>query len=408
MSFGHALNVRTAPFLAKGDWNEGTLTGTDDTLAFQAAIDAAQGLGCPVVVPPGSYKITQRPGTTYAVQLRTGTHIYGVGRPTIRIADDVYEQLSTDYNAFQAVGGVSRVRIEGLRFQGNNSPYDRTQETGYNAAVCFTGHADGMTGAAVVNYDIEILNNEFLNLFGFACHGIYELNYNFRWNGNVIRQCSNGFNPNASGEITNNYFEDSPGIEHYSGNVLIANNRFRRATNIGIALGGGGALLDGVQCIDNIIESSISSGGGHAASGIAIGSGIRNVIVKGNCIFGTADVGLVMHNGGLDPLVWAAMQDVLIDNMTIRGCGTNGIYITDGVGPVTIQNTRVTDTGSYALNVRGVNGLFLGRGNYWRTNHANATDWLLQEFAFNVTADESNDFRRKTSDFDPAATVLWA
>jgi hypothetical protein len=406
VSFGHGHNVRV--FGAKGDWNEGSQTGTDDTLAIQAAIDRSLLVGGPVIIPPGTYKITQRPSVIYALQLRTNAHLVGLQRPTLRIVDDHAPPTSApDYHALNADGGERRIRIEGIRFQGNNSPYDRAEVTGANAAISITGGAGGIN---IANYDFELLNCEFENLMGFAFHGIWEGSYNVRVSGNRIRQCSNGLNVNAAGQITDNYFEDTPGIEHFSPNVLIANNRFRRATNVAIAIAGGGTSLDGFICKGNVIESTVASDAGHDASGIIVGAGVRNCLLADNVLLDIDYIGLLIQGGGIPgppPVTFPPPENVVIDGLLIRNCGNSGVVINSTPKQVSVANAHVTKCAIHALHVADVDGLWLRGGNYWRTDNSNQYDWNLGPAAKNLRIEENNDFRRGPSVIDPAATMLW-
>lgn len=61
-----AVNVRAAPFGAKGDGR------SDDTAAIQAALDANEA----VYIPAGVYCVDPRRG----LRVRTGTHLFGAGR----------------------------------------------------------------------------------------------------------------------------------------------------------------------------------------------------------------------------------------------------------------------------------------------------------------------------------------
>lgn len=74
-------------FGAKGDWNEQASTGTDDTAAIQAAIDAAiADGGREVWVPPGTYKIT----APITISEGSGFIVRGPKRPGAKAAEFDY------------------------------------------------------------------------------------------------------------------------------------------------------------------------------------------------------------------------------------------------------------------------------------------------------------------------------
>lgn len=395
------LNVRD--YGALGDWDEATGCGTDDTEAIQAALDAGAVTGQLVVFPAGAYKVTQRPGTQRALQVRTNNHLWGWGNAVIRIADDYYSGGPAEYTALEIEGGEHGIRIRDLGFRGNNN-WDITQITGGNAAIYLTGHAGPY---AVASYDVRIEGCWFDCLYGFPVHGTYEHSYDIVVTGCTIRKCSNGINLNAAGEISRNYFEDSQGIENYSGNVLIEGNRFRRVVNNGIAIGGGGIYLDGTICRGNIIESTVPATPGHAASGIIVGAGARSILIDGNVVQNAHYCSLIIHNAGQDPEVWYPAKDVRVSNNTFRGSGNSAVYVTDGVSNITFFHNSVTGAGISALNLRSGSNVVLGEGNHWRTNNPNQYDLNIQQYAQGVKISGGNDFRRAPSIIHPAAGVEW-
>jgi len=392
----------------RGNWNEVSRTGQDDTAALQLALDEGAQQQRPVKLLPGMYKVAQLPGRPHAVELKTNMSLIGVGKPTIRISDDFWTPGTDLYNCFCAYGGEHNILIEGIVFKGNNTPFDRAASfNGANSAVMFRGHPEA--GGLLANYNCTVRNCEFMDMWGFSGHGLNENNYDIVWENNTQQRMGNGLNLNSMGRITGNLLEDCQGIEHASEQILISNNRFRRCSNNGISVAGTGNQLHGMVISGNVIESVVPSDGGHVGIGIIVGSGSQDVLITDNQIEGADYQGLLIHNAGLTDPPWPRPDGIVVDGLIIHDCSNQGIWLKDNVTRISLSNCVVTGTGQHALYAFNVDGVTLGTGNYWRTGNVSEADINFYADARNVRVHESNDFRRRSSLFDPAAlaTMRW-
>jgi len=209
------LMFNVLDYLALADATDGL--GTDNTAAFQAAMDAAGAVGGTLLIPPGAYKLSG------SVIIRSNVRIIGYGA-TIR----KYSNAST-YSSFQALSngaqgyGSSAVNVlfEGLTFKGKFG----TSSTG-NAVTLH--HARGVTFRKCT-WTEAVLSGHAIDLMG--CDGV------------LVDDCTfAGFSPQldreyveaiqvdysmagGGGADTNNSFDGLPSI-----NITAQNSRFVQLT----------------------------------------------------------------------------------------------------------------------------------------------------------------------------------
>lgn len=342
---GAVINV--LDYGAVGDYNEGSGTGTDNTAAFQAAIDAANALpkNGAVYIPTGWYKITA------ALNVPYGVSIYGDGATASLIyADDCdglnfvtygYAIGSMFYEDFgiTSAGGSNRVAVVTLP---NASTMDglyfsRMRIYGFNAAFYFASNWNctvencaitevnvgiGLGAGNGETIGIRILNNRITRSVGGA-----------------------GLSPPVAIEVS--------GTTKFNEAVYIAFNQiFGFATNIKISqalfvnvfandLAGTGNVIEFVtpngnyNITNNFIEVR---GSGNGIVGAPQGSptpDTRSIIANNRFVgLDTAQRGIIM--GG----VGGQQYNGVIRDNSFGGFAVNDIQIPNSAGSTLIDNNR--------------------------------------------------------------------
>lgn len=209
------VHVSVLDFGAVGDWDPVTQTGTNDTLAFQAAIDAVSAAGGGTVyVPPGSYCVSE-------VALKSYVTVYGAGVSTVIYQREDTEQciiFGTNFNGGGTSSILDNIQDVGVR----DIKFVRVNRTTYVTAADTIQYRHMIKFDATTNFQVR--NCVFR---GFNGDGIY---------------IGGGVGPsverhNVNGEITGNLFE---GVDYQNRNgisvidcenLLIANNSFRAVSN---------------------------------------------------------------------------------------------------------------------------------------------------------------------------------
>ena len=202
---------------AKGDATDAG--GTDDTAAFQAAMNKAGAVGGTMFIPPRTYKLDGY------VQIKSNVRVIGYGA-TIR----KYSSNST-YSAFQALSNgqqgygssATNVTFEGLTFRGRFSGVG----TGNGNAVTLH-HAQGITFRKCT-WTEAILSGHAIDLLG--CDGVLVDDCTFKGFNVVtdreyVEAIQVDYSTAASGgSDTTNSFDGLPTI-----NVTVQNSRFVQLT----------------------------------------------------------------------------------------------------------------------------------------------------------------------------------
>lgn len=386
MITGAVINV--LDYGAVGDYNEGTGTGTDNTVAFQAAIDAAAALpkNGAVYIPTGWYKITT------ALDVPYGVSIYGDGATASLIyADDCdglnfvtygYALGSMFYEDFgiTSAGGSNRVAVVTLP---NASTMDglyfsRMRIYGFNAAFSFASNWNCTIQNCViteVNIGVELSPNNGETI------GIRILN-------NRITRSVGGAGTSLPVGIAIN------GTTKFNESVHIAFNQiFGFATNIKISqavfvtvldndLSGSGNVIEfvtpngGYNICNNYIEVK---GSGNGIVGAPQGSPTPNTrsIIANNffAALDTAQRGIIMGGAG-----GQQYNGVIRDN-TFTSFTINDIQIPNSSGQTLIDNNR-------CMSSAPTNSIFIAQA--YDPPVIVTNNWLKKALYLDNPADYSN------------------
>lgn len=159
----------------------------NDTVAIQAAIDAASSTGATIYVPAGTYKLV--PATPKndeagvnlaALIMKSNMHILGEIGTTFKIADNISSDASpTRFSAFLSIIPLSNISFQNLTFDmnGANNPISPLRPVSYNvftqAAILFSGTSGGV---AAHGDDVYIANCVFKNTAGVTSIGCMQSN----------------------------------------------------------------------------------------------------------------------------------------------------------------------------------------------------------------------------------------
>lgn len=262
-----ADSVTPFMFGAKGDWNPDTQTGTDDSAAFQASVNAWGS----VYVPPGNYLIR-------GVDLPSNTTIYGAGASSvlwqIEGVDSNVIQLGTNFNdggSSDLATNKTNIAIRTLKLARKNrityaSAGDAQQQyhfisiqatTGIKVQNCilegFNGdgiYVGGGRGASIErhNLDVEISNNFFNGIDNQNRNGISVIDCEgLLVQGNVFRRVSNQYQPGAID------IEPNANTFHRLRDHKIVNNRF-------VQCGGGAGSAGLIIQIPDVAYTTSPSG----------------------------------------------------------------------------------------------------------------------------------------------------
>jgi hypothetical protein len=346
---GAVINV--LDYGAIGDYNEVTGTGTDNTIAFQAAINAANALpkNGVVYIPTGWYKITTALQVPYGVSIcgdgATASIIYAADCDGLNFVTYGYAFGSMFYEDFgiTSAGGLNRVAVVTLP---NASTMDglyfnRMRFYGFNAAIYFSSNWNCTIQNCVmaeVNLGITLSSNNGETI------GIRILN------NRIVRSVGGaGVSPPVAIEIN--------GTTKFNEAIYIAFNQiFGFATNIKVSqalyvtifdndLSGSGNVIEfvtpngGYNITHNFIEVK-SSGNGIVGAPQGSPTPETRSIIANNYFVGldTAQRGIIM--GG----VGGQQYNGVIRDNTFTGFAVNDIQIPNTSGSTLIDNNRCMST----------------------------------------------------------------
>lgn len=313
--------VNVKDFGAVGDWNEDTSVGTDDSNAFQKAIDKAYELNTFVYIPPSKgYKISNtlitRSGTAFIGQKDYNSVVESRRNKTrlITYANPVFKINALDSSS------KPRLVLKNLAFT------DKT-----------------VGGAVLVEYKIEssyIEDNFFYNYLYIINNGMGRLTYIQRNNFlNVRKYAING--DFVDSYILNNYINMSPlfsgtaGIYCTNLSMTKISGNFIDFGEIGIRIGTG----ESSSVVDNIID--------YCYRGVTLNA-IRGCIISLNK-FNHTQKKYASYNGRVPTQEMIDNEWVgIYFNKSITGCNIHG-----NIGTDTDLLISIESEGYKNINIKG-------------------------------------------------------
>jgi hypothetical protein len=268
----------------------------DDTPAIQAAVNAAViAGGGTVYLPAGTYRLSRQGVSAsaaggYAVRLATGVSLRGAGYGTVLRNTGMLGGASsvdnaTWYSAIECPDGIHDLVIEGVRFVGDNSPFQ-------DSSVWYQRQMDcvGVRGSAC--HDITVRHCWFQSQYGFTVHneGVGERVHVVDCHS---MQCANGQNVNSNYSIqARNTLVDAESIEASGAHSILTDNIVLRPSETGITLGGftsPGVIPGGVIGRNQVIDSK--------AAGIGIADGCDGTLVVNNAVVRSSKHAVIVAEG---------------------------------------------------------------------------------------------------------------
>lgn len=333
-----AYNVKT-DFGAKGD------SVTDDTIAFQRAIAAAQLVEGSVVIPAGTYKITS------SLTISNRVDIIGERSAVLKRYAPVHIfNVSGDY-----------ARISGLDFDGNRSGYP--YPTYGKASIIF------VTGSynSIENCFIYQGNSHGIGLDGQATTSKFNIVAN-----NFVADCAEvGIAQNKStdnvisGNVIRNSGFEGITLDNACYRNVISGNRLDGNCNAG---GVGSIGMDGAEL--NSVTGNVITATGSSLPGIKMQNNLASCfynVIDGNVIIDGGTYGIHLSNNATK-----TSNFNIISNNVIRGFSSNAIKLDVGCDSNVINgnkstNYEVLDNGFKNVKQTGAIA-FRSRNNTLRTN----------------------------------------
>lgn len=316
---------------------------TDDSAAFQAAIDALSlNGGGRLLIPEGTY-VFPAVSPTIQAPMRTlitsdHIHIEGIGLPTIHMTgitksylDSIDDLNSSGRDVFTVFSfmGVANGSVRGIRFTGD---WDGGGTFRYQSprakAVGFTGCTDCVAEHLYGSYLLGNLVNA--TPANFAHNGFYKRCSGIRISNCYAEYClENGFN--YMGDTYNSSITDSTakycgsaGFEGATVNLTVTGNLFANNKYAGLSISGKQVVASSNICTGN--------GDGGVPTSSTMGNGISITY------FGNLPTG-----------------DIVLANNIMKDNGGFGIYVYPGVTKVTIDGNILSNNSQGNTYKAGIN-----------------------------------------------------
>jgi len=318
---------------------------TDDTAAFQAAINAADGLSGQVYIPAGTYIVT-------TLLYKSSMRIYGDGLTSI-----VKLKAATNTNVFRPddiANGEDDVTFEDFRIDGNRDNQSTDLGTPRHGIACYYCRDITIRDMQIGECEKDSI---YLGVQSFGgtdsgpCDGI------------TISGCILEENTRYGIGITS------------AKNVLIEYNTFRELDDMGMDMEPNSAVVDYIE--DITIRNNVfynygknpyaGAGTGQAITCSATGASFKNIQILGNYIY-------IDHAGGGRgiQIINNATQYVDVIGNIVGGDIHLGIQFSGALGHGTIVGNQITTTHALADYIQGISlvnvagGLhdFVIQGNY--------------------------------------------
>lgn len=342
------INVKDAPYNATGD---GT---TDDSVAIQAAIDAATATGRDVFVPSGVYRAMN-------VNLKSNVRVFGPSSAIIKLSDTATFYTGYHDCVFATYGTINRASLAGITLDGNKAIVGGD----LNSGCVLLDLKYGSTVNDLLLDGITFQNNGYLGQMGMAYMSKYTAQ-NIRGidTDAVLWFCGdcdglriNGLTAEGGsseaimiGSHTGGLYASVPVFKNVAINNVIAKDKtsvvclfgdIRGAVVTNCAgyrtdNGGTGYLLNTVLISSVVYSPTNISYENCVASNFGIGAKLTGI--------GVSWLGGAMAENGWFGMRITAAKNVTVSGLVVSGVGRLAVAATAGVG-IKIDGTNWVDTG---------------------------------------------------------------
>ena len=311
------LNVRNAPYNAKGDGNLATGTGTDDTSAIQRAVDDAAKAGANVFIPAGTYMVN----AVTNIKLKSNMTLKLDPGATLRAFLN-----HAKYYAIVLVKGASNVYIVGGTLMGERMARTGSREHGMGLAICSSQH-------------VTVKDVTAKNCWG---DGFYVGRYT------ITDSDSSG--PGSSYVTLDHVVSDNnrrQGLSIICVDGLVVKNSTFENTEGALPMDGIDIEPNDGDTVNNVLITGCTLAKNDSAGIVAVafpGTFVANVVIDGNTVTGN---GLGGYSEGIEIHYTTGHR---VTNNTVRDNNGVGIFLNATSGNTVTGNTVTGNSGRGILD----------------------------------------------------------
>lgn len=349
------INVKDLGAVGDGIWTGTEWTGTDDTLAFQAALDQTK----PIYIPKGNYIIESDSVTANVIygfrglQVNSNTRIFGEGTESTIVMNGITNGTISTYFTVFSITNNQNVHISDLKIVGGKQSYEE-----------LLTFSDACAGIASFGEFVKFIKVENVTCEYILGHGIAdnsENSYNEYIGNKTNFNSQNGINANGNYvRLINNYGKGNGFglIEASCGNSIIDGNIAEYNVNAGISVGGFVGLDTNGHGNNNIIVNNICNN--NTLKGLNITLGVVDSIISNNNCFKNGEFGIILYETEDKISNNLVNGNNIFDNGISGGVGRQGIFVNSKGNTITNNNFYNTaeaiaslDTQNYGIVIEG-------------------------------------------------------
>lgn len=339
-----------------------TIWGTDDRVAVQACINAAQTAGGTVFFPPGWCVVSGIPGSDVALSVTGPVALLGVpGQsviycPTILTGGTLGQEAYGIFAPTAPTADIDGMIFYGLTLMNNQTvPYD----------VYWAGLALIYSGNSV-HYLLNLAITRCRFITRTRCCIALSRTRGFSVSHNVMDSMAEtgiylAGNDNSDGEIAFNRMGATLAVTAGDGLSVRQCHRVRMHDNLIDGAANNAIFFRDNNITDTDVYNNTITNGTSPSSGIAIANGNR-ISVRGNRIYNQPQFGITVNGTAQNG---ASITDLTISDNDVVGCALYGIQVLAGtLAPVNVAivNNRLWDNVE-GLTTDGLKGTVVVRDN---------------------------------------------